>query len=77
MEYEMKQCPCCGGELKHGKVRAEDAGSLTNFSTMLTWYSDEDRGKLLKRNAVSLNLRGEGYYCEECELVFAKLERRC
>lgn len=77
MEVEMKQCPYCDGALKHGKVRAEEAGSLTDFGTMLNWYSDEDKGKILKRNSVSLKLYAEGYYCEECEIVFTELERRC
>lgn len=69
-------CPECGGELKKGIVQARHAGSLLEALTMVTWYPEDERGKLLRRKAVTLRNDGEGYYCEACMKVFAALEER-
>lgn len=70
------KCPECGKELRKGFVEARNAGSLTNSLTMVTWYSEENRGKLLKKHPVSLPIDGEGWYCCDCMKVFAVFEQK-
>ena len=41
------KCPECGNELKKGVIEAKEAGSLTQWLTMLTWYPEEYKGKLV------------------------------
>ena len=43
------KCPVCGNEFKKGVIEAKDAGSLTQSLTMLTWYPEEYKGKLVKK----------------------------
>ena len=70
------KCPKCGNECKKGYVKVKDAGSLTQSLTMVTWYSEENVNKRIKKDAVKLHRKAEGYYCDECMKVFAVFEER-
>ena len=66
----------CGNELKKGVIEAKDVGSLTQSLTMLTWYPEKYKGKLVKKNTISLRLKTDGYYCDECMMVYAAFEEK-
>jgi hypothetical protein len=68
------KCPECGKELKKGIIEAKSAGSLPQFGTMVTWYSEEEKGKMVRKNTVNLTLKTDGYYCDECMKVYAAFE---
>lgn len=70
------KCPECGNECKKGFVEVKDAGSLTQSLTMATWYPEENEGKRLKKDAVKLHTKAQGYYCDECMKVFAVFEEK-
>lgn len=68
------KCPECGAECKKGYVEVTNAGSLTQSLTMAVWHPQENKGKLIKKNFVSLRKKADGYYCEECMKVYAVFE---
>ena len=70
------KCPECGKEMEAGFVQASTAGSLTDSSTMVTWYPKDQKGKLLKKKGISLRLKGDSWYCDECMKVYAAFELR-
>ena len=70
------KCPVCGNEFKKGGIEAKDAGSLTQSLTMPTWYPEEYKGKLVKKNTINLRLKTDGYYCDECMMVYAAFEEK-
>ena len=70
------KCPVCGNELKKGVIEAKDVGSLTQSLTMLTWYPEKYKGKLVKKNTISLRLKTDGYFCDECMMVYAAFEEK-
>ena len=70
------KCPVCGNEFKKGVIEAKDAGSLAQSLTMLTWYPEEYKGKLVKKNTINLRLKADGYYCDECMKVYAAFEEK-
>ena len=70
------KCPECGNELKKGVIEAKDAGSLSQSLTMLTWYPEEYKSKLVKKNIINLRLKTDGYYCDECMKVYAAFEEK-
>jgi len=72
------KCPKCGYELKRGVVEAKNAGSLTQSLTMVTWYPEEYKGKLIKKSKdiINLELTADGYYCDECMKVYAVFEEK-
>ncbi len=70
------KCPECGNEMIRGFVEVKDTASLTQRDTMVTWYPEEEQGKLFKKNRIYLSLKAEGYYCDECMKVIAILEER-
>ena len=70
------KCPECGNELKKGVIEAKDAGSLSQSLTMLTWYPEEYKRKLVKKNIINLRLKTDGYYCDECMKVYAGFEEK-
>ena len=47
------KCPVCGNELKKGVIEAKDVGSLTQSLTMLTWYPEKYKGKLVKKKFIN------------------------
>lgn len=69
------KCPECGKDMRSGIVKTQAFGSLLN-DAMVSWYPDEDKGKWIQTNAVSLRLNGKGYYCDECMKVFAVFEEK-
>lgn len=70
------KCPECGNECKKGTIEAKDAGSITQLFTVVSWYPDEEKNKMIRKNAVTLDLYGEGWYCEECMKVFAAFKEK-
>lgn len=72
---ELIKCPECGKDMEKGVVNARD-NSLLNTATTVTWHPESENGKLLKKNGVSLRIKGTGYYCDECMKVFAVFEER-
>lgn len=69
-------CPECGNKCQRGIIECKNAGSLTQMSTMVSWYPEEDKGKFIRKNTVSLQLKATGYYCDECMKVFAAFNER-
>jgi hypothetical protein len=69
------KCPECGNELKKGVVEATNTSSLLTF-TMVSWYPEEYNGKFVKKDAVHLKLKADGYYCDECMKVYATFEEK-
>lgn len=37
---------------------------------------EEDEGKLVRKNAVALRQKADGYYCDECVQFFGLFEQR-
>lgn len=70
------KCPECGKELQKGIIEAQDAKSLTQMTTMVTWYPEEEKRKWIRKGAINLRLKGEGYYCDECMKVFSIFEEK-
>lgn len=70
------KCPECGNECKKGFIEIKDAGSLTQSLTMATWYPEESKRKIGKKDAVKLRLKAEGYYCDECMKVYSVFEEK-
>ena len=75
-KQELKACPFCGGALKKGKIESDNIGSLLNANLFVRFIPEEETGKFMKRNAVSLRTKADGYYCEECVQFFGVYEQR-
>ena len=43
---------------------------------MATWYPEESKGKIGKKGSVKLQLKAEGYYCDECMKVYSVFEEK-
>ncbi len=70
------KCPECGKECPKGVIEAQDVGSLTQLTTLLSWYPDDQKDKFIRKGVVNLKLYGEGYYCDECMKVFAVFQEK-
>lgn len=70
------KCPECGNECQNGFVQARDAGSFTQSLSMVTWYPEANKGKMIKKGAISLRLNAEGFYCDKCMKVYAVFEEK-
>jgi len=70
------KCPECGNECIKGFVEIKDAGSLTQALTMATWYPEENKAKKIKRDGIDLQIKADGYYCEECMKVYVVFEEK-
>lgn len=70
------KCSECGNEMKKGIVEAKNAGSITNSLTLMSWYPEEYKGRMIKKHTVDFRLNAEGYYCDECMKVYAIFEER-
>lgn len=75
-KQELKECPFCGGMLKKGKIEVIDAGSLFNTNTFVNFVPEEDAGKFIRKHAVSLRTKADGYYCVQCVQFFGVYEQR-
>jgi len=76
MEEIFMKCPGCGSEMEHGfieELEKNREGILARHSN-LSWYPDENRGKLFVKGGVNLNLTGGGYYCKKCNVVYGEFE---
>lgn len=67
------KCPYCGGETKKGSVKI--SGGVP-FSYGISWFPEEDRGKLFKNNLTPLNNTAEGYHCGNCDKFIAVFGRK-
>ena len=70
------KCLECGNECKEGIVEVEDARSLTQSFLMVNWFPIDENGKKIKKEAVNLQMKAKGYYCEECMKVYAEIEEK-
>lgn len=71
------KCPDCGCEMKKGFVEARNAGSLLNTTTTVRWYPQDQRDKVfIRKNAVSLPIDTEGWYCDDCMQVVAVFQQK-
>ena len=69
------KCPKCGKNCKKGVVHARNPRMMViDWPGDLRWYPEESAGKLLKSGEVQLSYEGEGFYCEDCEKVYAVFE---
>ncbi|MBO5246076.1 MAG: hypothetical protein J6B28_02315 [Eubacterium sp.] len=75
-KLKLEKCPFCGGELKKGKIEVTDSKSLFNTASFVNFVPEEDDGKFVKKNAVSLRQNADGYYCDECVQFFGLFDRR-
>ena len=64
------KCPECGKECKKGEIY----GRMRHIYTALDWYPEEESNYPFYKEPVRLSLQGEGYYCEDCMIVFAVFE---
>lgn len=69
------KCPECGNEMKKGTVVVTD-GHMLIPRCIVTWVLEEEQKKFIRKNAIGLGLKAEGYYCDECMKVFAAFEER-
>ncbi|MDO5026893.1 MAG: hypothetical protein Q4E50_03570 [Tissierellia bacterium] len=70
------KCSNCGNKRKKGLVQARDAASITQASTIVTWYPEGDKGRMFKKNGIRLAINGEDYYCDQCTRVYAIFEEK-
>ena len=70
------KCPECGNECEYGFIEIKEAGSLMQPLTMATWYPEENKGKTIKKDFVTLQLKAEGYYCDACMKVYSIFEEK-
>ena len=75
-KIELEKCPFCGGFLKKGKIEVLDTRTLFNTACYVNFVSEEDEGKLIRKNAVSLRTKADGYYCDECVQFFGLFEQK-
>jgi hypothetical protein len=43
---------------------------------MMTWYPEEYKNKMIKKETVELRLQATGFYCASCMKVFAAFEEK-
>ena len=53
-KLELKKCPFCNGALKTGKIEVIDTKTLFNTGTFVNFVPEEDEGKFIRKNAISL-----------------------
>lgn len=75
-KLELDKCPFCNGELKKGKIEVSDLKTLFNTNCVVNFVPDQDQGKIIRKNAISLRTKADGYYCDECEQFFGVFEQR-
>lgn len=75
-KQELEKCPFCGGTLVKGMIESLNAGSLLNTTAVVNFVPEEEKGKFIRKNAVSLRLKADGYSCEECMRFFGVYEQR-
>lgn len=75
-KFELGKCPFCGGILKNGKIEVLDTKTLFDTGCYVNFVPEEDEGKLVRKNAVSLRTKADGYYCDECVQFFGVFEQK-
>ena len=75
-EETVIKCPICHGQLEKGIIEAISASSLLNADTVVRYYKDDEAKKLFKKNASSLRLKAEGYFCVRCNKFIGIFEPR-
>ncbi len=71
-------CPYCGEDMKRGYVEVRDGSEFIKLGIgiVVSWMPEDERKKIVRKNAVNLNTKGEGYYCEKCRKAVALLDER-
>lgn len=69
-------CPICGGKLEKGKIEVINARSLFNIDTFVRYYPKQNDGKIIKKNASSLQLKADGLFCARCNKYIGIFEPR-
>lgn len=75
-KLELEKCPFCNGVLKKGKIEVVNTKTLFNTGCYVNFVPEEDKGKLIRKNVVSLRQNADGYYCDECVQFFDLFEQR-
>lgn len=72
------KCPYCGEDMTRGFVELRESLDVFNLGigTTISWMPEDERKKIVRKNAVNLNTKGEGYYCERCRKAVAVLDER-
>lgn len=70
------KCPTCGSEMEHGFFEALDKNKNGVFATHsnLSWFPDENRGKIFMKGGINLMLPSGGYHCKKCNIVYGEFE---
>lgn len=68
------ECPNCGKEMEFGGVKVMDNKIIS--SSNVVWYPQEELDKFYKRDYVELELKADGFYCDECMKVVAVFNQR-
>lgn len=68
------KCPECGNDMQKGIVEVRDGHLLSQV--VVSWCPEDEKKKFIRKNAISLNLKADGYYCDECMKVIAIFNER-
>lgn len=74
-EATVMKCPECGRAMKKGFVEVVDLTHPIVPMVAVSFCPNEDKGKIIRKHAISLKLNAEGYYCDKCEKVVAIFEK--
>lgn len=69
-------CSVCKGKVSDGTIQVKSASNLFNTDTVVDYVKKEDSKKLVKKDAVSLRLKADGYYCEHCGIYIGIFKSR-
>lgn len=75
-KLKLEKCPFCNGILKKGKIEVVDTRTVFNTASFVNFVPEEDEGKFIRKNAISLRQKADGYYCDECVQFFGLFEQR-
>lgn len=53
-----------------------DTKTLFNTGCYVNFVPEEDEGKFIRKNAVSLRQKADGYYCDACVHFFGVFEQK-
>ncbi|MBE5944393.1 MAG: hypothetical protein E7258_05690 [Lachnospiraceae bacterium] len=72
------KCPYCGEDMKEGYVEVRDGSEFINLGIgiVISWMPRDEIKRIIRKNAVHLATKGEGYYCEKCHKAVAVLNER-
>ncbi|MBE5933855.1 MAG: hypothetical protein E7263_10610 [Lachnospiraceae bacterium] len=64
--------------MKRGYVEVRDGSEFINLGIgiVVSWLPENERKNIVRKNAVHIKTKGEGYYCEKCRKTVAILDER-